>query len=88
MRINYLELSKIKKKLNFATHSSPSKKLYYDLIKIISGSFILGIALYFLKLNMWIALPVGIIIYLSSVYILHLFDDDDKYIIREILGRN
>ena len=66
----------------------PSKKLYYDLIKIISGSFILGIALYFLKLNMWIALPVGIIIYLSSVYILHLFDDDDKYIIREILGRN
>lgn len=66
----------------------PARKLYYDLGKIISGSLILGVALYFLKLNMWVAIPVGIIIYLGSVYLLGLFDDDDKYVIREILGRN
>lgn len=66
----------------------PNKKLYYDLAKIIMGTVILGIALSLLKLNMWVALPVGIIIYLISVYLLNLFDDDDKYVINEILGRN
>ena len=66
----------------------PNNKLYYDLIRIILGSSVLGIALYFLHLNMWVALPVGIIIYFATVYLLRLFDDDDKYVIKEILGRN
>ena len=66
----------------------PNKKLYIDLIKIIIGSIILGIALYTLNLNMWIAIPVGIIIYLAVVYILRVFDKDDKYVIKEILGKN
>ncbi len=66
----------------------PNKKLYYDLAKIIIGSGILGIALYFLHLNMWVALPVGIIIYFATVYLLRVFDDDDKYVIKEILGKN
>ena len=66
----------------------PNKKLYYDLAKIIIGSGILGIALYFLHLNMWIALPVGIIIYFTAIYLLRVFDNDDKYVIKEILGKN
>ena len=64
-----------------------NKKLYSDLIKIAIGSAILGIALYYLNLNMWIALPVGIIIYLIVMYLLKFFDNDDKYIIKEILGK-
>ena len=66
----------------------PNKKLYSDLIKIIMGSIILGIALYFLHLNMWIALPVGIIIYFTTIYLLKFFDEDDAYVIKEILGKN
>lgn len=66
----------------------PNKKLYSDLIRIICGSVILGIALYILNLNMWVAIPVGIIIYLAVVYLLRLFDDDDKYVIKEILNKN
>lgn len=66
----------------------PNKKLYTDLIKIIMGSAVLGIALYFLNLNMWIAIPVGIIIYLAVITLLKFFDDDDKYVIKEILGKN
>ena len=66
----------------------PNKKLYYDLVKIILGSIILGIALYFLNLNMWVALPVGIIIYFTTIYLLRVFDDDDSYVIKEILGKN
>ncbi len=65
-----------------------NKKLFVDLLKIIAGSVILGIALYFLNLNMWIALPIGIIIYLVSLYLLRIFDNDDKFVIKEILGKN
>ena len=67
---------------------SPNKKIYFDIIKIIVGSVIMGIVLYFLNLNMWVALPVGIIIYFAVVYLLNVFDDDDKYVIKEVLGRN
>ena len=65
-----------------------NRKLFSDLTKIIIGSCILGIVLYFLHLNMWVALPVGIIIYFATVYLLKLFDDDDKYVIKEIVGKN
>ena len=77
----------IQKYVIHKTCEKPNKKLYYDLGKIITGSLVLGIALYFLKLNMWVALPTGIIIYFTTIYLLKVFDDDDKYIIKEILGR-
>ncbi len=66
----------------------PDKRLYFDIGKICIASVILGVILHFLHLNMWVALPVGIIIYLIMIILLKLFDDDDKYVIREILGRN
>ncbi|WP_405289638.1 flippase [Methanobrevibacter sp.] len=66
----------------------PNKKLYYDILKIIAGSAVLGISLYLLNLNMWVALPVGIIIYFAVMYLIRFFDDDDKYIVKEILGKN
>ncbi|MBR6024480.1 MAG: hypothetical protein IK044_05985 [Methanobrevibacter sp.] len=49
---------------------------------------IIIIASFFLNLNMWIAIPVGIIIYLAVVYLLKVFDNDDMYVIKEILSRN
>lgn len=66
----------------------PDKKLYLDIGKIILGSLVLGIALYFLNLNMWVAIPVGITIYLVTITAIKFFDDDDKYVIKDILGRN
>ena len=66
----------------------PNRKLYNDLGKIIIGSGILGIILYILNLNMWVAIPVSIIIYLIITCLLRVFDDDDKYVIKEILGKN
>jgi type IV secretory pathway TrbD component len=63
-------------------------KLYLDIVKIIAGSVVLGIALYILNLNMWVAIPVGIIIYLGAITLLRFFDKDDKYVIKEILGKN
>lgn len=66
----------------------PNKKLYLDIMKIVVGSAVLWIALYFLHLNMWVALPVGILIYFATIYIFKVLDDDDKYVIKEILGKN
>ena len=67
---------------------SVKRKLYVDLIKIIIGSSIMGGVLYLLNLNMWVALPIGIIMYFGLLILLRLFDDDDKYVIKEILGKN
>lgn len=65
-----------------------NKRLYFDLIKIIIGSAVLGIALYFLNLNMWVAIPLGLVIYLVVIHLLKVFDNDDMYVIKEILRRN
>ena len=64
-----------------------NKRLYLDLIKIILGTGVLGIALYLLKLNIWVAIPVGIIIYLITITLLKTFDEGDKFIIKEIIGK-
>ena len=68
--------------------SLPNKKLVFDLFKIIISSIVLYISLLLLNLNMWIAIPVGIIIYFIVIILMKTFDDDDKYIIKEILGKN
>lgn len=68
--------------------NNPNKKLYLDLGKIIVGSSVLGISLYALNLNMWVAIPVGIIIYFAVIILLRFFDNDDKFVIKEIFGKN
>ena len=65
-----------------------NKKLIFDLMKITIGSVVLYVSLIVLNLNMWVALPVGIIIYFVVIILIKTFDDDDKYIIKEILGKN
>ena len=65
-----------------------NKNLYFNIFKIIISSLILGSSLIVLDLNMWIAIPVGIIIYFVIVYLLKIFDYNDKYVIKEILGKN
>ena len=65
----------------------PKKRVYIDLFKILISSIILYYVLLVLNLNMWLALPVGIIIYLSVIISMKTIDEDDKFIIKEILGR-
>lgn len=72
----------------YKLNALPSKKLLIDLSKIFIATLILCALLLVLKLNMWIALVVGIIIYFILITIMKTFDDDDKYILKEILGKN
>lgn len=65
----------------------PDRHLLYDIIKICLASGILAIALHFLNLNMWLAMPASIIIYFAALLALKTLDDDDKQIIKQILNR-
>ena len=65
----------------------PNIRLIYDLLKISIASIIMGICLYVLNLNLWLAIPVGIIIYLIVSIVIKFFDDDDKYIIKQVIGK-
>ena len=66
---------------------NPSKHLIFDVCKICLSSVILGVILFVLKLNMWIAIPVTIVIYLILLFVTRSFDDDDKYVIKQIIGK-
>lgn len=65
----------------------PDRHLIYDLTKICIASLILGIALFVLDLNMWLAMVVSIIVYFAALFLLRTVDEDDKMIIRQILGK-
>lgn len=65
----------------------PNRTLLFDLIKIIISSLIVYGALLVLNLSMWVAIPVGIGLYLVLIYLLRLVDDGDKFIVKEILGK-
>ena len=65
-----------------------NKSLLIDLSKIILAALIMGGVLYILNLNMWVAIIVGMIVYFAVVFLLKVFDNNDKYVIKEILGRN
>lgn len=65
-----------------------NKSLLIDLGKITLASLIMGGVLYILNLNMWIAIIVGMVVYFAAVFLLKVFDNNDKYVIKEILGKN
>ena len=65
----------------------PDKHLLYDILKICFASGILAIALYFLNLNLWLAIPVSIVVYFAALIILKTPDDEDKLILKQILNR-
>ena len=58
-------------------------KLYHDPFKIMAESVIFRSSAPLIEPEHAVALPFGIIIYLLRV-----FDNDDKYVIKEILGKS
>lgn len=81
--ILFLEIYALKK-----INTLPKISFLKDIFKIIISSFILGGILYVLKLNMWIAIPISIVIYLGLLIIFRNFDDIDKSIFKQIIGKN
>jgi O-antigen/teichoic acid export membrane protein len=66
----------------------PKKSLIYDVFKVIIASIILAIVLYLSDLSLFIGVLIAIVVYLVAILLLRTIDEDDKYIVKEILGKN
>ncbi|ADC47374.1 polysaccharide biosynthesis protein [Methanobrevibacter ruminantium M1] len=71
----------------FKTDYKPDLGLLKNVIKLIVCGIILFVALYYLNLSLWFAIPVGFIVYLISLFITKSIDDNDRYVIRELINR-
>lgn len=65
----------------------PDRHFVFDVFKIALASGIMGIVLYYLNLNLWLAMPVSIIVYFAAIFLLKTQDDMDMIIIKQILNR-
>lgn len=65
----------------------PDRHFVYDVFKICLASGILAIVLYFLNINMWLAMPVSIIVYFAAVFLLKTQDETDILILKQILNK-
>lgn len=69
------------------TEYRPDFLLLKTIIKLIICGFILFIVLYLINVSLWLAIPIGLIVYILALIITKTIDDTDKYIINELLKR-
>ncbi|MDR3291596.1 MAG: flippase [Methanobrevibacter sp.] len=62
--------------------------LIIGVIKISISTIILAVVLYCIHVSMWVAIPIGIITYTIAIIITRTLDNNDKYIVKELLGKN
>lgn len=69
----------------FKTDFKPDVGLLKNVIKLIIASLILAIVLYWINVSVWLAIPIGLIVYVVLLILIRVIDDNDKYIINELL---
>lgn len=69
------------------TEYKPDLSLLKTVVKLIICGMILAIVLYFANVSLWLAIPIGLVVYVASLFITRTIDDTDKYIINELLNR-
>ena len=69
------------------TEYSPDLSLLKTVIKLIICGIILTIVIYLLNVSLWLAIPIGLGVYILALLITRTIDDTDKYIINELLNR-
>ncbi len=69
----------------FKTDFKPDMGLLKTVIKLIIASLILGIVIYWINVSVWLAIPIGLLVYAVILILIRVIDDNDKYIINELL---
>ena len=69
------------------TDYKPDVSLLKTVIKLVISGLILAIVLYYINVSLWLAIPIGLVVYVFALFITHSIDDTDKYIIKELLNR-
>ena len=70
------------------TEFKPNLSLLKPVAKVIVSSLVMGVVLYFIGVGMWLAIPIGFVVYIVMLLITRTLDDTDKYIIKELLDKN
>lgn len=65
----------------------PDRHFVYDVMKVCVASGALAVVLQILDVNMWIAMPISVVVYFAFFLLIRGLDSEDKLIIRQILGR-
>ena len=65
----------------------PDRHCVYEVFRISVASGALGVVLHVLNLNMWLAIPVSIVVYFAVIFLVKTIDQEDKLIIKQIIGR-
>lgn len=71
----------------FKTEHHPGQNLIKVILKIVISTVILGIVLYLLNLSLWLAIPVGLVIYVGMLILTRTPDESDRYIIKQLLNK-
>lgn len=71
----------------FKTSYKPDFGLLKNVIKLLVCGIILAIVLNYIHVSLWLAIPIGLLVYLISLIITRSIDDTDKYILRELMGK-
>ena len=61
--------------------------LLKTIVKLIICGISLAIVLYLINVSLWLAIPIGFVVYVLALIITRTIDDTDKYIINELLNR-
>lgn len=69
----------------FKTDFKPGIGLLKSLIKLMIATIALAIVLYWLNLSLWLAIPIGLVVYIILLLVTRVLDDNDRYIIKELL---
>lgn len=71
----------------FKTSYKPDFGLLKNVIKLLVCGIILAIVLNYIQVSLWLAIPIGLVVYLISLIITKSIDDTDRYILRELMGK-
>ena len=69
------------------TKYKPNFSLLNTIIKLLVSGLIFAIAIYFINVSLWLAIPIGLVIYIFALVFTKSIDDIDKYIFKELLGK-
>ncbi|WP_304105183.1 flippase [Methanobrevibacter ruminantium] len=69
------------------TEYKPDWSLLKTVVKLIACGIILAMALHLINVSLWLAIPIGFVVYVLVLFITRTIDDTDKYIINELLNR-
>ena len=69
------------------TEYKPDLSLLKTIFKLVICGIILAIVLYLINVSLWLAIPIGLVVYVLALFITRTIDDTDKYIINELLNR-